>query len=33
MMGIGVAGCWIYSAVSDATCAIAALEMVWNGMG
>ena len=29
MMGVGVAGCWIYSAVCDAVCAIAASEMVW----
>ena len=35
MMGVGVAGCQIYSAVCDAMCAIAALEMVWvewNGL-
>ena len=34
-MGVGVAGCWIYSAVCDATCAIAASDMVWvegNGL-
>ena len=29
-MGVGVAGCQIYSAVCNATCAIAALEMVWE---
>ena len=29
MMGVGVAGCWIYSAVCDAMCAIVASEMVW----
>ena len=29
MMGVGVVGCWIYSAVCDAACAIAASEMVW----
>ena len=28
MMGVGVAGCQIYSAVCDATCAIVASEMV-----
>ena len=28
-MGVGVAGCWIYGAVCDAACVIAALEMVW----
>ena len=35
MMGVGVAGCQIYGAVCDATCAIAASEMVWvewNGL-
>ena len=35
MMGAGVAGCRIYGAVCDATCVIAALEMVWverNGL-
>ena len=35
MMGVGVAGCQIYSAVCDAACAIAASEMVWverNGL-
>ena len=35
MMGVGVVGCRIYSAVCDATCAIAASEMVWverNGL-
>ena len=35
MMGVGVVGCRIYGAVCDATCAIAALEMVWverNGL-
>ena len=35
MTGIGVAGCWIYGAVCNATCVIAALEMVWverNGL-
>ena len=35
MMGVGVAGCRIYGAVSDAACAIVALEMVWvegNGL-
>ena len=35
MSGVGVAGCRIYSAVCDAMCAIAALEMVWverNGL-
>ena len=35
MMGVGVAGCQIYSAVCDATCAIVASEMVWverNGL-
>ena len=35
MMGVGVVGCWIYDAVCDATCAIAALKMVWvkgNGL-
>ena len=35
MMGVGVAGCRIYGAVCNATCAIAALEMVWverNGL-
>ena len=29
MMGVGVVGCWIYSARCDATCAIVASEMVW----
>ena len=29
MMGVGVAGCRIYSARCDVACAIAALEMVW----
>ena len=29
MMGVGVAGYRIYGAVCDATCAIAASEMVW----
>ena len=29
MMGVGVAGYRIYSAVCDAACAIVALEMVW----
>ena len=28
MMGVGVAGCWIYGAGCDAMCAITALEMV-----
>ena len=35
MTGVGVAGCWIYGAVCDAVCAIAASEMVWverNGL-
>ena len=35
MMGVSVRGCWIYSAVCDAACAIAASEMVWverNGL-
>ena len=35
MMGVGVVGCRIYSAVCSATCAIVALEMVWverNGL-
>ena len=35
MMGVGVAGCWIYGAVCDATRVIAASEMVWvewNGL-
>ena len=27
-MGVGVVGCWIYSAVCNAACAIAASEMV-----
>ena len=29
MTGVGVVGCRIYSAVCNATCAIAASEMVW----
>ena len=29
MTGVSVAGCWIYGAGCDATCAIAASEMVW----
>ena len=35
MMGVSVGGCRIYGAVCDATCAIAASEMVWverNGL-
>ena len=35
MMGVGVVGCRIYSAVCDAACVIAASEMVWvewNGL-
>ena len=35
MTGVGVVGCRIYGAVCDATCAIAASEMVWverNGL-
>ena len=35
MTGVGVAGCRIYGAVCDATCAVAASEMVWveqNGL-
>ena len=35
MMGVGVAGCWIYGAVCDAVRAIVASEMVWvewNGL-
>ena len=28
-MGVGVAGCRIYGAVCNATCAIVASEMVW----
>ena len=35
MMGVGVVGCRIYGAVCNATCAIAASEMVWverNGL-
>ena len=35
MLGVSVAGCWIYGAVCNATCAIAASEMVWveqNGL-
>ena len=34
-MGVSVVGCQIYGAVCDATCAIAASEMVWvewNGL-
>ena len=27
-MGVGVVGCWIYSAGCDAVCVIVALEMV-----
>ena len=29
MTGVGVAGCQIYSAVCNATCAIVASEMAW----
>ena len=29
MTGVGVVGCRIYGAKCNATCAIAALEMVW----
>ena len=35
MIGVGVAGCQIYGAGCDATCAIMASEMVWvegNGL-
>ena len=35
MTGVSVVGCQIYGAVCNATCAIAALEMVWverNGL-
>ena len=35
MSGVSVAGCQIYGAVCDATCAIVASEMVWveqNGL-
>ena len=35
MVGVSVAGCQIYGAVCDATCVIAASEMVWveqNGL-
>ena len=29
MSGVGVAGCWIYGAVCNAACSIAASEVVW----
>ena len=29
MMGVGVAGCWIYGARCDTMCVISASEMVW----
>ena len=35
MTGVGVTGCWIYGAVCDSVCAIAASEVVWverNGL-